>query len=228
MNLQPPVVNMYDEFNGRNMFRPNPWVGFGQTGYRSPLIQRGIDDKMRQMVQPPGDLIDPSLIMKQAQASPQAQPYRPNVPSNSTPTYGALSSGPFNPQGPPPLNPMNPGTMANARQQEIAYANEPIPGTMANARQQEIAYANGPKSTPVTSVGDNRNMQAGDVPLPPERPGRGDLGGKMFMIDYGDGSVLRPFFAKDGKMPEIPGAVVFDNGGGGGGIGGILSGLFGS
>jgi hypothetical protein len=97
------------------------------------------------------------------------------------------------------------GTMADARAQEIAYANSMMPqaGSMANARQQEIAFANS-QPNPAARGG----VGGGNVPMPPVRPT--ELGSQpmLYTVDFGDGSPMRQFLSKDGKAPDIPGANV--------------------
>jgi hypothetical protein len=93
------------------------------------------------------------------------------------------------------------GTMADARAQEIAYANSMMPqaGSMANARQQEIAFANS-QPNPAARGGATGPMQGPPMNNTPKPI--------LYGVDYGDGSPMRQFLAQDGKVPEIPGANV--------------------
>ena len=96
------------------------------------------------------------------------------------------------------------GSMADARAQEIAYANSMAPRTMADARAQEIAYANSQPNPAARGSGGG-----GGVPMPPTRPEEFGSRPILYTVDFGDGSPVRQFLAKDGMAPNIPGANVY-------------------
>lgn len=100
------------------------------------------------------------------------------------------------------------GSMADARAQEIAYANSmrPQAGSMEAARAQEIAYANS-QSNPAARGGGGGS--GAGVPMPPTRPEEFGSRPILYNVDFGDGSPVRQFLAKDGMAPNIPGANVY-------------------
>ena len=109
--------------------------------------------------------------------------------------------------GPIPFTPdaTGGGTMADARAQEIAYANSMMPqaGSMQAARAQEIAYANSQPNPAARGAGTTAN-----IPMPPPRPAEFGSQPALYMVDFGDGSPVRQYLAKDGQAPNIPGANV--------------------
>lgn len=105
------------------------------------------------------------------------------------------------PTAPAPNN--GAGSMANARQQEIQFANQPVYGpTMADMPKQA---AGGFQLSPANGGGTLPN-----APLPPSRPA--DLGGPMqaYTVDPGDGGVLKTFMAQ--QAPNLPGMTVMGQG----------------
>ena len=120
---------------------------------------------------------------------------------------GVTNGAPLGPQGgsvlpPPPAYPaVSPDEIMR---QLMASGGSPNGGSMADARAQEIAYAN---SQPNPAA---RGGGGGGVPMPPVRPeGLGGSTPALYMVDFGDGSPVKSFLSQDGVAPNIPGANVF-------------------
>lgn len=143
---------------------------------------------------PMGDL----TAIRQAMAEEEA---RRNAPL-MTDTMGIPNPMPAPAPTPAPNPAQLAGPMSAARQQEIAYANQPQnpAGSMGAARQQEIAFANSQRPA------GGRTQFPANVPLPPERPKDTPA---LYYADFGDGSPMRAYLSKDGKAPDLPGAAVF-------------------
>lgn len=136
-----------------------------------------------------------------------------NVPgvANGTPLGPQAAPVPVTQGSPPAAAPMSAppigGAMADARAQEIAYANSMMPqaGSMQAARAQEIAYANS-QPNPAARRGGTGAMTTGQVygPTMADMPKPA-----LYMVDFGDGAPVRPYLSQDGTAPNIPGANVF-------------------
>ena len=118
---------------------------------------------------------------------------QPN-PYLTNPQSGATAMGDPNAMTPALSGPMSNPFLMNP-QSGAAAMNDPNAMTPAMAPNAGGRGAGGPR--------------AANVPLPPQRPA--DLGGNqpiLYSVDFGDGSPMRSYLSKDGKVPEIPGANV--------------------
>lgn len=93
------------------------------------------------------------------------------------------------------------GSMADARAQEIAFANQAQnpAGSMGAARQQEIAFAN---SQPNPRGGGKGGGQMYG-PTMADMPNGGQPA--YYTMDPGDGGILRTIMSPNGMPPSIPG-----------------------
>ena len=128
-----------------------------------------------------------------------------NAAAGPPPVYPPVSADQIMRQLMTPGGPPSNGSMADARAREIAYANSMMPqaGSMEAARAQEIAYAN---SQPNPAA---RGGSGGGAGVSANPAGAGGSTPALYMVDFGDGSPVRSYLSKDGKIPEIPGANVF-------------------
>lgn len=147
---------------------------------------------------------------------PQVQPRQPIYePMTMNPMGAYTGMGNPYPAAPPP-NPYLTNPQSGAAAMNDPNALTPaLGGAQSNPflmnPQSGAAAMNDPNAlTPALTKGGGGARPA-NVPLPPQRPA--DLGGgsqpALYMVDFGDGSPVRSYLSKDGKIPEIPGANVF-------------------
>lgn len=141
------------------------------------------------------------------------------------PKLGANQGNPANPpSSTPPVNAVPPAPAQSIEQmigpapaypavsadqimrQLMVPGGTPSGGSMADARAQEIAYANS-QSNPAARGGGGGS--GAGVPMPPTRPEEFGSRPILYNVDFGDGSPVRQFLAKDGMAPNIPGANVY-------------------
>ena len=135
-------------------------------------------------------------VMRDSQVEPAIQQMLGPMPQQMT---GEEVMRAIMASGGPPSN----GNMADARRQEIAYANQPQnpAGSMGAARQQEIAYANA-QPNPRAPAGPAKGGQMYG-PTMADMPNGGQPA--YYTMDPGDGGILRTFMSPNGMAPNIPG-----------------------
>lgn len=176
--------------------------------YRKPRVDEGIIQRvMRRMTGGPA----PQPNQAGALAGAMIADGRPKV----SPDQGSPYVGSAYPMGNPYL--ANPQSGAGAMDDPNALT-PALTGAQSNPflsnPQSGAAAMNDPNAmTPVIPPGTNRPRGGGggsaSVPLPPSRPAEFGSQPALYSVDFGDGSPVRQYLAKDGKAPNIPGANVY-------------------
>lgn len=163
-------------------------------------------------------------VMRRMQGGPAPQPNQAGALAGAMIADGAPKVSPD--QGSPyvggPIPAGNP-YLTNP-QSGAAAMNDPNALTPALTGAQSNPFLSNPQSgaaamgdpnamTPVIPPGTNRPRGGGggsaSVPMPPPRPAEFGSQPALYSVDFGDGSPVRQYLAKDGKAPNIPGANVY-------------------